>query len=43
MTKMTKNDQKMTKMSEITEKFLSANNLSTSKTAERHAHGQKLS
>ena len=29
-------------MTEMTEKFLSANNLSTSKTAEQHARSQKI-
>ena len=42
MTKKTKKDKIGQKRTDMTEKFLSANNLSTSRTAERHARGQKL-
>ena len=40
MTDMTEMTEKIEKI-EMTEKLLSANNLSTSRTAERHARGQK--
>ena len=40
MTEMTEMTEKIEKI-EMTEKLLSANNLSTSRTAERHARGQK--